>query len=136
VYGPESVNRHNLYNSLTINVTPLPGVSNGQLMEGLEYVLSYLPSDFSYEWSGLSLEEKSAGNQTAIILSLCVLFVYLLLSAQYESYLLPLAVLLSIPTGILGAFLGAKFIGFDNNVYVQVGMIMLIGLLAKNAILI
>ncbi|SFO16349.1 hydrophobe/amphiphile efflux-1 (HAE1) family protein [Paenimyroides ummariense] len=136
VYGPEVVNRHNLFNSLTINVTPQPGVSNGQLMEGLEYVLSDLPSDFSYEWSGLSLEEQSAGNQTAIILSLCVLFVYLLLAAQYESYLLPLAVLLSIPTGLLGAFIGTKLIGFDNNVYVQVGMIMLIGLLAKNAILI
>lgn len=137
VYGPESANRHNMFNALTINVTPQPGVSNGQLMQGVEYVLdNYLPSDFSYEWTGLSLEEKSAGNQAILILGLCLLFVYLLLSAQYESYLLPLAVLLSIPTGVLGAFLGTMAMGFDNNIYVQVGMIMLIGLLAKNAILI
>ncbi len=136
VYGPESVNRYNLYNALTINITPKPGVSNGQLMDGLENVLNTLPSDLSYEWTGLSLEEKSSGNQTIAILGLCLLFVYLLLSAQYESYLLPLAVLLSIPTGVLGAFLGTKAVGLDNNIYVQIGLIMLIGLLAKNAILI
>lgn len=136
VYGPESVSRYNLYNAVTININAMPGVSNGALMERLEAVLDKMPSDFSYEWTGLSLEEKSAGNQTLAILGLCLLFVYLLLSAQYESYLLPLAVLLSIPTGILGAFLGIKSIGLDNNIYVQVGIIMLIGLLAKNAILI
>ncbi|MGG1920238.1 efflux RND transporter permease subunit [Chryseobacterium sp. NRRL B-14798] len=82
------------------------------------------------------MEEKSAGNQTIAIFGLCLLFVYLLLAAQYESYILPLAVMLSIPTGIVGAFLGIKAIGLDNNIYVQVGLIMLIGLLAKNAILI
>ncbi len=136
VYGPESVQRYNLYNSLNINVVPKPGVSNGALMDKMEQTLSKLPSDYSYEWTGLSLEEKSAGNQTVVILGLCLLFVYLLLSAQYESYILPLAVMLSIPTGVLGAFLGIKAIGFDNNIYVQVGLIMLIGLLAKNAILI
>lgn len=136
VYGPESVNRYNLYNALTINVSAGSGVSNGELMGRLEKVLDRIPSDYSYEWTGLSLEEKSAGNQTMVILGLCLLFVYLLLAAQYESYLLPLAVLLSIPPGILGAFLSIKAIGLDNNIYVQVGMIMLIGLLAKNAILI
>lgn len=136
VYGPESVSRYNLYNAVTINVNALPGVSNGELMERMEPVLSKLPSDYSYEWTGLSLEEKSAGNQTVAILALCLLFVYFLLAAQYESYLLPLAVLLSIPTGILGAYLGIKFVGLDNNIYVQVGLIMLVGLLAKNAILI
>lgn len=137
VYGPESVNRYNLYNSLTINVMAAPGTSNGALMDVLEKsVLSSLPSDYSYEWTGLSLEEKASGNQTIFILMLSLLFVYFLLSAQYESYLLPLAVLLSVPTGIIGAFLGIKAIGFDNNIYVQVGLIMLIGLLAKNAILI
>lgn len=136
VYGPESVQRYNLYNSLNINVSPKPGVSNGELMGKLEQTLGKLPSDYSYEWTGLSLEEKSAGNQTIAIFGLCLLFVYLLLAAQYESYILPLAVMLSIPTGIVGAFLGIKAIGLDNNIYVQVGLIMLIGLLAKNAILI
>lgn len=136
VYGPESVNRYNLYNSLTINVSSLPGVSNGDIMGRMEQVLTKLPSDYSYEWTGLSLEEKSAGNQTLGILALCLLFVYFLLAAQYESYLLPLAVLLSIPTGVLGAYIAIKFVGLDNNIYVQIGLIMLIGLLAKNAILI
>lgn len=137
VYGPESVTRYNLYNSVTINVLSNPGVSNGAIMDNLEQnILSKLPGDYSYEWTGLSLEEKSSGNQTLFILTLSLLFVYFLLAAQYESYLLPLAVLLSIPTGIIGAFLGIKLIGLDNNIYVQVGLIMLIGLLAKNAILI
>lgn len=137
VYGPESVNRYNLYNAVTINVAAAPGFSNGAIMETLENnVLSKLPSDYSFEWTGLSLEEKSSGNQTLFILMLSLLFVYFLLAAQYESYLLPLAVLLSIPTGIIGAFLGIKIFGLDNNIYVQVGLIMLIGLLAKNAILI
>ncbi|MBE7176088.1 MAG: efflux RND transporter permease subunit [Mucilaginibacter polytrichastri] len=137
IYGPESVTRYNLYNSLTINVVPNPGVSNGALMDNLEAgVLSRLPGDYSYEWTGLSLEEKLSGNQTLLILSLSLLFVYFLLSAQYESYLLPLAVLLSIPTGVIGSFLAIKMVGLDNNIYVQVGLIMLIGLLAKNAILI
>lgn len=136
VYGPESVQRYNLYNSLNINVSPKPGISNGELITKIEQTLNNLPSDYSYEWTGLSLEEKSSGGQTVAIFGLCLLFVYLLLSAQYESYVLPLAVMLSIPTGIIGAFLGIKAIGFDNNIYVQVGLIMLIGLLAKNAILI
>jgi len=136
VYGPEAVSRYNLYNALTIYVNAMPGTSNGALMDNLEKVLDKLPADYSYEWTGLSLEEKASGNQTLGILGLCLLFVYLLLSAQYESYLLPMAVLLSIPTGLLGAFLGIRSIGLDNNIYVQIGMIMLIGLLAKNAILI
>lgn len=136
VYGPESVNRYNLYNSVSITAVALPGYSNGEIMGNLEKVLDTLPSDYTYEWTGLSLEEKSAGNQTVAIFGLCLLFVFFLLAAQYESYLLPLAVLLSIPTGILGAFAGIKTVGLDNNIYVQVGLIMLVGLLAKNAILI
>ncbi|MDA6071026.1 efflux RND transporter permease subunit [Flavobacterium sp. AC] len=136
VYGPESVNRYNLYNSVNITAVALPGFSNGQIMGNLETVLDKLPSDYSYEWTGLSLEEKAGGNQTIAIFGLCLLFVFFLLAAQYESYLLPLAVLLSIPTGILGAFAGVKAVGLDNNIYVQVGLIMLVGLLAKNAILI
>ena len=137
VYGPESVDRYNLFNAITINVSSNPGVSNGAIMDMLEKnVLEKLPSGYGYEWTGLSLEEKMAGSQTFLILLLSILFVYFLLAAQYESYLLPLAVLLSIPTGLIGAFLGIRAIGLDNNIYVQVGLIMLIGLLAKNAILI
>ena len=136
VYGPESVDRYNLYNSVNITAVALPGFSNGEVMANLEKVLDKLPSDYSYEWTGLSLEEKAGGNQTVAIFGLCLLFVFFLLAAQYESYLLPLAVLLSIPTGVLGAFAGIKSVGLDNNVYVQIGLIMLVGLLAKNAILI
>ncbi|SDD55061.1 hydrophobe/amphiphile efflux-1 (HAE1) family protein [Dyadobacter soli] len=137
VYGPESVDRYNLFNALNITVVPNPGVSNGELMDRLEQsVFDKLPGDYGYEWTGLSLEEKSAGNQTMMILGLCLLFVYFLLAAQFESYLLPLSVLLSIPTGIVGAFAAIKAVGLDNNIYVQVGLIMLVGLLAKNAILI
>ncbi|WP_316762163.1 efflux RND transporter permease subunit [Pedobacter aquatilis] len=137
VYGPESLSRYNLYNALTISVVGKPDASSGEIMEALEKnVLNTLPSDYGYEWTGLSLEEKSSGNQTVMILALCLLFVYFLLAAQFESYLLPLSVLLSIPTGILGAFAAIKAIGLDNNIYVQVGLIMLVGLLAKNAILI
>jgi hydrophobe/amphiphile efflux-1 (HAE1) family protein len=137
VYGPESVDRYNLFNALNITVVALPGISNGDMMENLEKnVFDKLPTDYGYEWTGLSLEEKSAGNQTMYILALCLLFVYFLLAAQFESYLIPFAVLLSIPTGIVGSFAATKAIGFDNNIYVQVGLIMLVGLLAKNAILI
>ncbi|SFB73617.1 hydrophobe/amphiphile efflux-1 (HAE1) family protein [Flexibacter flexilis DSM 6793] len=137
VYGPESVTRYNLFNAVNISVVALPGFSSGAIMDNLEKnVLNNLPSDYGYEWTGLSLEEKSAGNQTTVILALCMLFVYFLLAAQYESYLLPLAVLLSIPTGFVGAFWGIQSAGLDNNIYVQVGLIMLVGLLAKNAILI
>jgi len=137
VYGPEALNRYNLFNAVTINVVALPGASSGAIMDQLEeQILKKLPVDYGYEWTGLSLEEKSAGNQTVLILALCLLFVYFLLAAQYESYLLPLSVLLSIPTGVLGAFAAIKVIGLDNNIYVQVGLIMLVGLLAKNAILI
>ena len=137
VYGPESVDRYNLFNSITVNAIAKPGVSNGKIMEQIETLLSErLPNGYSYEWNGLSREEKSSGSQTLFILSLSLLFVYFLLAAQYESYILPLAVMLSIPTGLLGVFVAIKIAGIDNNIYVQVGLIMLIGLLAKNAILI
>lgn len=137
VYGPESVDRYNLFNSITINAIGKPGVSNGTVMAQVEDLLSKkLGEGYSYEWNGLSREEKSSGSQTLFILGLSLLFVYFLLAAQYESYILPLAVMLSIPTGLLGVFVSIKLAGIDNNIYVQVGLIMLIGLLAKNAILI
>jgi len=137
VYGPESVSRYNLFNSIAVNILPSKGSGNGALMEATEKVIKKeLPAGYGYEWSGLSREEKRSGEQIFMIFGLCVLFTYFILAAQYESYILPLAVLLSVPTGILGVFLSTKMVGITNNIYVQIGLIMLIGLLAKNAILI
>lgn len=137
VYGPETVNRTNLFNSTTIDGTVNPGHSTGDAIKAIkEVAANYLPRGFSYEWSGITREESNAGIQTQLIFVLSVIFVYFLLSAQYESYILPFAVLLSIPTGLMGVFLFIKITGIENNIYVQVGIIMLIGLLAKNAILI
>jgi hydrophobic/amphiphilic exporter-1 (mainly G- bacteria), HAE1 family len=137
VYGPETVNRTNLFNSTTIDGVVKPGHSTGDAIHAIkEVAASYLPRGYSYEWSGITREESNAGTQTQLIFILSVVFVYFLLSAQYESYILPLAVLLSIPTGLMGVFLFITLTGIENNIYVQVGIIMLIGLLAKNAILI
>ena len=137
VYGSETVNRTNLFNSVTINGTVKPGFSSGDAIKAIQEVAAqYLPRGYSYEWSGMTREEEGATSQTTLIFILSVVFVYFLLSAQYESYILPFAVLLSIPTGILGVFIFINLTGIENNIYVQVGLIMLIGLLAKNAILI
>jgi hydrophobic/amphiphilic exporter-1 (mainly G- bacteria), HAE1 family len=137
VYGPETVTRNNLFNSVTINGMPKPGYSTGDAIKAIEEVTqTALPRGFSYEWSGMTREEIGAGSQQTLIFLLSLLFVYFLLAAQYESYILPLAVILTVPTGILGVFMFIGFTGIDNNIYVQVGLIMLIGLLAKNAILI
>ncbi|SEW44587.1 efflux RND transporter permease subunit [Chitinophaga arvensicola] len=137
MYGPEMMNRYNLFNSISINAMPKPGYSTGDAIKAVERLAATkLPAGFSYEWTGLSKEETTSGNQMVMIFALAIVFVYFLLAAQYESYLLPLAVLLSIPTGILGVFLAIRMAGIDNNIYVQVGLVMLIGLLAKNAILI
>jgi len=131
------VNRTNLFNSVSIDGTVKPGFSSGDAITAIKEVASsYLPRGYSYEWSGITREESGANTQTKLIFILSVVFVYFLLSAQYESYILPLAVLLSIPTGLLGVFLFINIAGIENNIYVQVGIIMLIGLLAKNAILI
>lgn len=137
VYGPESLDRYNMFNSITVNVMPKPGFSTGDALNRVEEVASRkLPQGYSFEWTGMSKEEKESGGQSVIIFSLCLLFVYFLLAAQYESYIVPLAVILSIPTGMLGVFIAINLTGIQNNIYVQVGLIMLIGLLAKNAILI
>ncbi|ATL49413.1 hydrophobe/amphiphile efflux-1 family RND transporter [Chitinophaga caeni] len=137
VYGPETVTRNNLFTSVSINGQPKPGYSSGDAIKAVEEVAAqYLPRGYSYEWVGMTKEEISAGGQAAIIFLLCLIFVYFLLAAQYESYILPLSVILSIPLGIFGVFLFIRLFGIDNNIYVQVGLIMLIGLLAKNAILI
>ncbi len=137
VYGPETVTRNNLFNAVTINGQPKPGYSSGDAIKAVEEVAQqYLPRGYSYEWVGMTKEEIAAGGQAGIIFLLCLVFVYFLLSAQYESYILPFSVILSIPLGIFGVFLFINLFGIDNNIYVQVGLIMLIGLLAKNAILI
>jgi hydrophobic/amphiphilic exporter-1 (mainly G- bacteria), HAE1 family len=137
VYGPETVNRTNLFNSVTINGAVNPGFSSGDAIRVIrETAAKDLPRGYSYEWSGITREESSTGAETQLIFILSIVFVYFLLAAQYESYILPLAVLFSIPTGLMGVFLFINMTGIENNIYVQVGIIMLIGLLAKNAILI
>jgi HAE1 family hydrophobic/amphiphilic exporter-1 len=114
-----------------------PGYSSGDAIKVIREVADqYMPRGYAYEWSGMTREEIGAGSQTTLIFLLSVLFVYFLLAAQYESYILPFAVILTVPTGILGVFSFISFSGIENNIYVQVGLIMLIGLLAKNAILI
>ncbi|WP_184549181.1 efflux RND transporter permease subunit [Mucilaginibacter sp. FT3.2] len=137
VYGSETASRYNLFNSIEVNAIPKPGYSSGDAIKAIqETAQEQLPTGFAYEFSGQTREEISSGGQSAIIFMLCLVFVYFLLSAQYESYILPLAVILSIPTGIFGVFVVLGLTGIENNIYVQVALIMLIGLLAKNAILI
>ncbi|MEK6451754.1 MULTISPECIES: efflux RND transporter permease subunit [Myroides] len=134
--GPQTVTRYNLYNSISIKATPATGYSTGDAMKAIEEVTGKIPGNYSYEFTGMSLEEKDSGNQAILIFALSIVFVYFLLCAQYESYLLPIAILLTVPTGLLGVALFVNLAGLQNNIYVQVGLIMLIGLLAKNAILI
>jgi HAE1 family hydrophobic/amphiphilic exporter-1 len=137
VYGPETVSRNNLFNAVTINGVPKPGFTSGDAIKAIQEVADqYLPRGYATEWSGMTREEISSGSQQTLIFLLSVIFVYFLLAAQYESYILPLSVILSVPTGIFGVFALIKLTGIENNIYVQVGLIMLVGLLAKNAILI
>ncbi|MFC5682140.1 efflux RND transporter permease subunit [Flavobacterium sp. MAHUQ-51] len=137
VYGPEVLTRYNMYTSAMINGEPSEGFSNSDAVAAVERVAEKkLPRGFSVEWSGMTREEILSGNQTIYIFGLCVLFVYLLLAAQYESLLLPFPVLLSLPTGIFGSYFALLVVGLENNIYAQVALVMLIGLLAKNAILI
>ncbi len=137
VLGTEVIRRFNLFNSITINVNAAPGASSGKVMEIIDDILGEdLPGGFSYEYGGLSRQERNSGSKMAFIFGLSILFVYFLLAAQYESYLLPLAVIFSLPTGILGVFIATGLAGIETNIYVQIAMIMLVGLLAKNAILI
>ncbi len=137
VYGPEQLTRYNMYTSAMINGTPASGFSSGDAIAAVERVAGEtLPRGYGYEWSGVTREEIESGNQAVYIFIICLIFVYLLLAAQYESFLLPLPVILSLPTGIFGAFLLLKLVGLENNIYAQVALVMLIGLLGKNAILI
>ena len=138
VYGPDVINRFNMFTSISVTGSPAPGVSSGDAIKAIEEVAAQtLPVGFGYEYSGLTREEASTGSgSTAYVFGIVLLFVYLLLSAQYESYMLPWAVILSVPFGLMGTFIFARFMGIDNNIYLQIALIMLIGLLAKNAILI
>ena len=137
VYGPQAINRFNLFTAISVNGAPNPGYSSGDAIEVIKKVAAEkLPAGYGYEYSGMTREEMSAGSQTVYIFLLSLIFVYFLLSAQYESYILPLAVLLPLPIGLMGTFLFAKLFDVSNSIYVQITLIMLIGLLAKNAILI
>ena len=137
VYGPEVLTRYNMYMSAMINGEPAEGYSSGDAIAAVERIATEkLPSRFEVEWSGMTREEILSGNQTIYIFALCILFVYLLLAAQYESLLLPFPVLLSLPVGVFGSYIALVMVGLDNNIYAQVALVMLIGLLAKNAILI
>ena len=137
VYGPSNINRFNLFTSINVTATVASGYSTGEAIKAAQEVAAeVLPTGYTYDYSGLTREEAKASNSTAIIFVLCFMFIYLILSAQYESYLLPLAVLLSVPFGLAGCFLFTKLFGHANDIYMQISLIMLIGLLAKNAILI
>lgn len=137
VYGPQSVTRFNLFTSASVSAAPAPGFSTGDAIEVAQEVAETgLPQGFDIGYTGLTREEISAGSQTSFIFFLSILFVFFILAAQYESYLLPLAVLLSLPVGVFGAYITTSLTGLQNNIYFQIALIMLLGLLAKNAILI
>lgn len=137
VYGPQVMGRFNLFTSIDVNASAGDGYSSGDAIRAISEVASTtLPSGYTYEFSGLTRSEQQSSNSTMLIFALCLMFVYLILSAQYESYLLPLSVILSIPFGLAGAFLFTNLFGKQNDIYMQISLIMLIGLLAKNAILI
>ena len=137
VYGPSNINRFNLFTSINVTATVANGYSTGDAIKAAQEVAAdILPQGYTYEYSGLTREEAKASNTTAVIFALCIIFIYLILSAQYESYILPLAVVLSVPFGLAGCFLFTMLFGHSNDIYMQISLIMLIGLLAKNAILI
>ena len=137
VYGPEQLTRYNMYTSAMINGEPAAGYSSGSAITAIKQVAATsLPKGYTFDWSGMTRDEISSGNQAILVFLLCIVFVYLILSAQYESFLLPLTVILSLPTGVFGAYLLLYLLGLQNNIYAQVALVMLIGLLGKNAILI
>ncbi|SKA00675.1 efflux RND transporter permease subunit [Sediminibacterium ginsengisoli] len=137
VLGPEQITRYNMYTSAMITGDAAKGYSSGDAIQVIEKLAKEkLPRGYSIEWSGMTREQVESGNQAVFIFAICLLFVYLLLAAQYESFLLPLAVILSLPVGIFGSFFFLKILGLENNIYAQVALVMLVGLLGKNAILI
>ncbi len=136
VYGAEALNRFNMYTSIAVNGQATDGYSSGDAIRAIrEVAASTLPQGYGYEFAGITREESQSTNTTVIIFAICILLIYLILSALYESFLIPFAVILSVPCGLMGSFLFAKTLGLENNIYLQTGLIMLIGLLSKTAIL-
>ena len=136
VYGAESLSRFNMYNSINVNAMPAAGYSSGDAINAVKEVASTaLPKGYGYDFAGITREENQQSDTTTVIFIICILMIYLILSALYESFLIPFAVILSVPFGLMGSFLFARMMGLENNIYLQTGLIMLIGLLAKTAIL-
>lgn len=136
VYGAESLKRFNLFSTISINGAPADGYSSGQAIQAVREVAKQtLPAGYGYEFGGMSREESSTGNTTVLVFVICLVFIYLILCALYESLFIPIAVILSVPFGLAGSFLFARMFGLENNIYLQTGLIMLIGLLSKTAIL-
>ena len=135
--GPDLLQRFNLLRTAEITGSPATGISSGQALEAMEALARQrLPADYGFEWSGVAFQEKEAGGSQGPILGMALVFVFLVLAAQYESWAVPFSVLLGLPIGVCGAFLAIYLVGLDNNVYVQIGIVTLMGLAAKNAILI
>ena len=136
IYGPQSISRFNLFTAISINGNAAEGYSSGQAIQAVrEVAAEVLPAGYGYEFGGMSREEANTGNSVAIIFLICVVFIYLILCALYESIFIPIAIILSVPFGLAGSFLFARWFGLENNIYLQIGLLMLIGLLAKTAIL-
>ena len=136
VYGSDVLNRFNMYTSISVNGMAADGYSSGDAIRAIQEVAAEtLPHGYGYEFGGITREEEQSGSNTAIIFAICIVLIYLILSALYESFLIPFAVILAVPCGLMGSFLFAKFLGLENNIYLQTGLIMLIGLLSKTAIL-
>ncbi|MEE1348401.1 MAG: efflux RND transporter permease subunit, partial [Bacteroidales bacterium] len=136
VYGAEVLSRFNMYNSIAVSVMPADGYSSGEALAAIkETAAQVLPKGYGYDFGGISREENSQSGQTGLIFGICILMIYLLLSALYESFLIPFSVILAVPAGLMGSFIAANIFGLENNIYMQTGLIMLIGLLSKTAIL-
>jgi HAE1 family hydrophobic/amphiphilic exporter-1 len=136
-YGVDQMTRYNMYPSAELNGEGIQGVSSGEVLKIVKKTAeASLPNDFDIDWAGISRDEANAGSEALIILFVCIFFVYLILSAQYESFVLPMVVIFSLPIGVFGALLFLMIFGLENNIYAQVSILMLVGLLGKNAILI
>jgi len=136
IYGPQSISRFNLFTSISVNGQAADGYSSGQAIKAVrETAAKILPAGYGYEFGGMSREEANTGNSVAVIFIICVIFIYLILCALYESLFIPVVIILSVPFGLAGSFLFARWFGLENNIYLQIGLLMLIGLLAKTAIL-